>query len=550
MTRRPKASFFILPLILFSILSLFLPVPVGAAAVKPDFRLCILYFNDFHGALDAAAKPEKDGAVGGAARLVKLVKDIQKANEKAGIPTLVFNSGDFVQGQPLSNAGQGAVEAAMFNMMGLSAYCLGNHELDFGPRRLMALVGEIKAPCVTANLSVSGQPVGAPRMFTVGNIRVGVAGLVAADDFSVESPTVEPSFLKDVKVSGETAQARAIVADLRSRGSDFVVFLTHFGDKRDRRLAEKVSGIDVICGAHSHTAIPGAVKVGRTHIVQAGSYGKYLGRMDVEFLRKRPARVSARLIPVTVALSEDPEMARLIAQKKEAVPDAENEVLAQNRCLLKVDARNMRTGETPAGNLVADAMRFELRADAAMINGGAIRAALPAGPVTLAHVKAFLPFAQSPTHLVSITGAELANALHHGAKQAGKGGFPQVSGLSFTLVPLVGAFDVKVGDEPLDNRKVYTLAVNSFIATGGDGYTVLRDIPAERRSVHPTAALLLARHLKTRYGQAGQVLDYCEPQDRIRLPLSASLGYSGMFPWRFRGSSFFLPESMAKALIR
>ena len=499
------------------------PNPLWAKEEPGSGRLAILYVNDFHGALEPAARAAADGAVGGAARLVRLAAGIRRANERAGIATLVVSSGDFLEGPPLSNANKGALEARMLNRMGLCAYTLGNHDLDFGPARLAAFMGEIKAPCVTANFAILGKRAGAPLVVRAGGVLVGIAGLVAARQFSTEKPEVDPAFLQDVRASDETAAARAAVADLKRRGAAFVVLLTHLGEKGDRRLAAAVSGIDVICGGHSHTPIRGLVRAGGAALVQAGSEGRWLGRLDVVFKKGRPVSIKAGLIPITAGLPEDPETARELAgKKKELAASLGNEVLAQNRCLLEGDPKALRTRETGSGDLAADAMREELHADAAVLNGGAIRAAIAPGPVTRELVRAMLPYTESPTLLLSVTGQDIALMLSHSARQTGGGGFLQVSGLSFVTVPLAGAYSVKVGEEPLDKRRVYTLAVNSFIATGGDGYTMLRDVPAERRSAHPCAADLLERFLRTRFGRAGKPLEYCGPAGRIRegLPLS------------------------------
>jgi len=137
----------------------------------------------------------------------------------------------------------------------------------------------------------------------------------------------------------------------------------------------------------------------------------------------------------------------------------------------------MRTGETALGDLVADVMREAAGADVALINGGTIRAGIPAGPVTVGAIYNVLPF---DNWLISfaITGKELRESLETGVSrvEVRDGGFPQVSGMSYTFDPKAPAGSritaVSVGGAPLEDSRRYVLATHDFLAAGGNGYTV------------------------------------------------------------------------------
>jgi 5'-nucleotidase len=149
-----------------------------------------------------------------------------------------------------------------------------------------------------------------------------------------------------------------------------------------------------------------------------------------------------------------------------------------------LDARGEmnRSQETNLGSYIADAYRKAVGADVALFNGGSIRAGkiFSPGQLTKRDVMAILPY-ENPIVKIEITGATLRAALEHGVSRSAEerepGRFPQVSGLRFTFdvrrPPGSRVVSVEVGGKPLDDRKTYTLATNTFVALkGGDGYTM------------------------------------------------------------------------------
>ena len=145
-----------------------------------------------------------------------------------------------------------------------------------------------------------------------------------------------------------------------------------------------------------------------------------------------------------------------------------------------LDSRNatVRGREAAIGNLIADAMRERARADAAIMNGGGIRGGklYEAGTaITRRDVQAELPFGN---HLVTlnIKGSGLRLAIENGLSRlpAAAGRFPQVSGMTIEFDPQRPAgsrvLSIAAGGAPLDPDKFYRVAVNDFMARGGDGY--------------------------------------------------------------------------------
>src|SRR6186997_3665429 len=107
---------------------------------------------------------------------------------------------------------------------------------------------------------------------------------------------------------------RANVEKARKSGAELVVLLSHNGFDVDRKLAGRVSGIDVILTGHTHDALPDVVKVGKTLLVASGSSGKFVSRLDLDVRGGEVKDYRFKLIPVFAdAIASDPEMAATIA---------------------------------------------------------------------------------------------------------------------------------------------------------------------------------------------------------------------------------------------
>jgi 2',3'-cyclic-nucleotide 2'-phosphodiesterase (5'-nucleotidase family) len=178
----------------------------------------------------------------------------------------------------------------------------------------------------------------------------------------------------------------------------------------------------------------------------------------------------------------------------------------------------MRAGEAAIGNLFADAMRAETHADAAIMNGGGIRAGKVYGPgstITRKDIIAELPF-NNRLILLQLSGAELRAAIENGLAQLPRPGgrFPQVSGIKAQYdvgrAPGDRVMGMTVDGAPLDPQRIYRVATNDFLARGGDNYTMLRD--AARITPDNDAPLL-----------ANEVMDYVKGLGTVRTGVEGRL---------------------------
>ncbi|HWR97064.1 MAG TPA: 5'-nucleotidase C-terminal domain-containing protein [Candidatus Methanoperedens sp.] len=435
--------------------------PVLAAAES----LTILHLNDFHGALEpvrtAADRPEE----GGAARLAALVRAERTP------AALFLAGGDLMQGTNLSNLFAGKPVIEILNLMGLDASAVGNHEFDNGQAALAERAAEARFPFLAANIEGPG-PWKRSEVRRVGAVRVALFGLTTE-----ETPVAtHPRNVTGLVFTDTVAAARSLVAELRPQ-ADLVVALTHLGFEEDEKLAAAVPGIDVIVGGHTHTKLEQPALVGSTLVVQAFERGAVLGRLDLEIADGKVASHRYRLVPVTAAAGEDPAVAAVVAGYAAQLGEKMREPVGTAGVDLDGAKDALRSRETNLGDLVADVMREAAGADVALVNGGTIRAAIPAGPVTVGAIYNALPF-DNWLIAFALTGKELRAALETGVSrvEVQDGGFPQVSGMRYVFDPRRPAGErivsVEVGGAPLDETRTYTLATHDFLAAGGNGYTV------------------------------------------------------------------------------
>jgi 2',3'-cyclic-nucleotide 2'-phosphodiesterase (5'-nucleotidase family) len=199
----------------------------------------------------------------------------------------------------------------------------------------------------------------------------------------------------------------------------------------------------------------------------------------------------------TATVTPDPEVAAAVASLQAALIDKMSEPLATTTVALDSSTATVRTREAAIGNLFADAMRAGTHADAAVLNGGGIRAAKtynPGASITQGDVLAELPF-NNRIVVVEMSGADLRRAMENGLSLLPRAGgrFPQVSGiaLQFELARDPGSrvTAMQVAGSPLDEGRTYRVAVLDFLARGGDDYTMFRD--AKRITPDNDAPLLV-----------------------------------------------------------
>ncbi|MCH4826836.1 5'-nucleotidase C-terminal domain-containing protein [Planococcus halocryophilus] len=482
------------------------------------FSVSLMHTNDTHGRLATAPKR------------VTAVKEFRAKNPDA----LLLDAGDVFSGTLYFNEFTGEPDMKMMNLMGYDAMTFGNHEFDLGSseeghQALKDFVKAAKFPFLSANTDFSDEPL-FEGMFQSrisndpdsGNIysgmvkkingeKVGIFGLTTEDTIDISSPG-------KVTFSNYIAEAQLMVDEFEKMGVDKVIALTHIGYDdnaaidNDQELAKAVEGIDVIVGGHTHTELAKPILVEKfdapTVIVQTGQYGDNLGTLDVQFDEKGEVYAyNGELIKISAQV-EDPEAAEILAPYSARVKEIEEEETTAVATAPLLNPRSgdvgnttgesVRRNETPLGNIITDGMlkkarEFSPETVMAFQNGGGIRTAIDAGPITVGEIIKVLPFGNTLATM-DLTGTEIKQAFEISVGQYPNenGGFLHVSGaeIKFDASKPAGSrivsitfVDASGAKKPLVESETYKVATNAFTAKGGDGYTVLAKAYAEGRAI-------------------------------------------------------------------
>ena len=344
-------------------------------AVKP---LTILHSNDLH----AHLRPDEHGN-GGFARLATAVRQ-EKANCMA---CLYLEAGDIVQGTPVSTLYHGIPVYQIANLLGFDASTLGNHEFDYGWRRVQEFVRIAKFPVLSANVvdangkSITGQPY---MIKTVGGIRVAIIGVVLSD---LKGNFVSPSEVGPWKVLPVIETVRRYALELRDR-SDLIVVLGHIHDDEEvKEILKQIPAVSVVVAGHTHVAYSEMMNVDGRVAVLVNSYADQLGRLDLEVdvAGKKLKSANWKKIPITASLTPAPDVERLVNSWESKVTGIVDVPIGES-------AKAMTRTDPDLRKLIEKAMAEQTGADFAWINTGNIRDNLPAGRILARNIWNILPF--------------------------------------------------------------------------------------------------------------------------------------------------------------
>ncbi len=506
------------------------------------FDLTVLHTNDVHamyGGTTAKGAPCYsalcEGGTGGSVRLKQAVDTLRASDPNV----LLLDAGDEFQGTLFYNTFKGEVASGVLDRIGYDAFTPGNHEFDDGCGEFRRFVERMRVPVLAANLSLpsasDGRSLTRPWIIVERQgRRIGIVGLVNEETPALSSPCGEAVF------GSAEAALRKAVAELRERGVNVIVALTHLGLDVDGELAGRVDGVDVFVGGHTHSLLSntspkavGAYPVVRKSpsgepvlVVTASSSCRLLGRLQVAFDDAGVAQTwtgePVALDGKHVSAAPDRELMAFLdgyaGQLKARISQPVGKILppasSPSLSWLEEDVHECRVRECMSGNIVADALLREakpLGATIALYMGGGVRASLPVGVVTVGNLLETLPF-DNTLVVGELTGKQLREALEHGASgyEKGAGRFVQAAGLSYAVAPSrpvgsrIGTVSVRGasgGWEPLRPEAVYRVATVDYIAEGGDGYTAFK--PLKWQYTGRSQSDILRGHIAAAPVQAG-----------------------------------------------
>ena len=482
----------------------------------------IFFTNDVHCGIE-------DGwGYAGVAGARNLIDSITDEDGNKLVDTLLVDAGDAIQGGPIGTLSRGQYIIDIMNQAGYDLAIPGNHEFDYGMDRFLELAESAEFPYVSSNFMhyENGEPTervfDAYKVFELGTKKVAFVGVTTPEAITKSTPTYFQDeegnyiygFCQDN--SGDMlVEAIQDAIDEVAEEVDYVIVIGHLGiDEQSSpwmstEVIPRLHGIDVFIDGHSHSVLNEVVENAdgeEVLLVQTGTNLANLGMISIYEDGSLEATIQAADDEETLIIP-DPATQELIDQINAEFEDLLNTVVAYTDFDLTVNdpvtgERLVRKAETNLGDLCADGYRTLLDADIAFVNGGGVRANIPAGDITFQQIINVHPFGNEAC-LVEVSGQQIIDALEMGSRAypGENGGFLQVAGLKYEIHPDVEP-NVTVGDdkmwlgpvdpelpyrvqnvqvmnketgeyEALDLEKTYKLASHNYMLLNqGDGFAM------------------------------------------------------------------------------
>lgn len=453
----------------------------------------ILYTNDVHTYIDKQSPKLTYAAIA----------DLKQSYQNAGKDVLLVDAGDHVQGTAYGSMDEGASIIKLMNAAGYDVATPGNHEFDYGMDRAKAIMKEADFPYLSCNwvdLRTGLRVLPSVKVFVRGGRRIAFVGVTTPETFTKSTPAyfmdkAQRKYIYDIQ-GGEDGKklydAVQKAIDKAKLLADVVIGLGHLGVDpssspwTSEEVIAHTSGFDAFIDGHSHTVMENKqvqdASGKAVTLTQTGSYFANVGEMTIA----ADGTITTKLIPTHEGM--DAGIAAMQTGWVSTVDDMLGEKIAVGDSDFYVSdpatgKRRIRSAETNLGDFVADGIYVyfneveKLHCDLAIMNGGGIRADVPAGDWTFKTCKQVSPFGNVAC-LMSVTGKQIQDALEFAARFAGEGGkenggFLQVAGATYEIhtdIPNTVQTDEKnvwigsaTGTPRVQNVKIYDKASGSYL---------------------------------------------------------------------------------------
>ena len=460
-------------------------------------RVTLLHFTDTHAQLEThldylpGANPDLQ-SMGGYARLKSAIDRERSHCEGA---CFLLDGGDEFQGSGPAAWSQGEAILEPLNALGIDVFTPGNWEPAYGPDIFRQTMARLRSRVVCYNFhdKASGD-----RLFPASTVlerqgvKIAVVGLTDIGA-SERQPPAEFSGMDTSRIAG----LRDYVKELRSRERpDLVVALTHTGLSIARAIARNTPELDVVLSGHTHERTAWPIMEGHVIVVEPGSFGSFLGRLDLVLKPEGGvAHHAFRLIPILAGRYEEDAQVKALVDKS----------LAPHRARMAIKAGSTQTVlmrydlfETTADDFIADAVREVGQSDIGFTNGFRFGVPVPPASITEADLWNLLPM-DARMKRGWVTGQELRDYLEHEldlvyAKDPMRlnGGWgPRASGMQF-------AFDARGGR----GRRLVSIKINGSDVKADARYTIAGceregeplDVICRHRGTHDAQVLPMSIH--------------------------------------------------------
>ena len=474
--------------------SMAIGAPAASACwVGDKSDVTILYTNDVHTYIDKQSPKLTYAAIA----------DLKQSYQNAGKDVLLVDAGDHVQGTAYGSMDEGASIIKLMNAAGYDVATPGNHEFDYGMDRAKAIMKEADFPYLSCNwvdLRTTLRVLPSVKVFVRGGRRIAFVGVTTPETFTKSTPAyfmdkAQRKYIYDIQGGDDGKKLYDAVQKAIDKAkllADVVIGLGHLGVDpssspwTSEEVIAHTSGFDAFIDGHSHTVMENKqvqdASGKAVTLTQTGSYFANVGEMTIA----ADGTITTKLIPTHEGM--DATIAAMQTGWVNTVDDMLGEKIAVGDSNFYVSdpatgKRRIRSAETNLGDFVADGIYAyfneveKLHCDLAIMNGGGIRADVPAGDWTFKTCKQVSPFGNVAC-LMSVTGKQIQDALEFAARFAGEGGkenggFLQVAGATYeihTNIPNTVQTDEKnvwigsaTGTPRVQNVKIYDKASGSYL---------------------------------------------------------------------------------------
>lgn len=486
------------------------------------------------------------------------------AAEIAKYGDLLVDAGDNIQGSVATSLTKGQCMVDVMKAVGYDAAVPGNHEFDYGFDRFLEIVNGENTPYVSANLwdkKADKALLDGYKIFEAEGKKVAIVGITTPETLVKSTPTYFQDedgnwiydFCNDQDGTKLYTVVQKAVDEAKAEGADYVIAVGHLGIDNESEpwtstsVIANTNGIDALIDGHSHSTFTNSVKNKDGKEVAVAQTGTKLAKIG-RLLIAADGTITSELVNVVPGVAPyNKTVADVVKGISEEIDAVKSQVVAKSEVDLttkdpETGKRAVRNAETNLGDLCADAYRDLLGTDIAFVNGGGVRADIAKGDVTYGQIIDVHPFGNMACS-IEVTGQQIWEALELGAAAhpGESGGFLQVSGLTYTINDAIASpvvkdetntfvglkegaphkvTDVKVGGQPLDVTKTYTLGGHNYmLKNGGDGYSMFKGAKVLKDEIAVDNEVLIRYIRDTLKGSVAADSIYANPKGEGRITI-------------------------------
>ena len=502
-------------------------------SLKTDTKVIAVFAtSDIHGNYIPYKSSDGQFQIGSAARIAAILKE---ARALAGDENVLYvDGGDSPYNTTLANVTHGDVSVAALNAMGLTATVLGNHDFDYSFQNLLRLADSADYAMLSANTrykddkkpadaaGVYPPQLGDALVLEAQGLKIGIFGVTDMDS----AATTLYTNTEDIQFDDDLLTARRLVQELKDEENcDIIIALSHLHGKNAALLEQNPDVMLSIGGGNDIAGRPTVIGEGQ-YLINPGKHGEALTQINLIVYKGALTGIVHNQLFLTQAYPQDAQVKALVDTYNAQADKELDKTIGYLGVSLEWSSQLVRTQNSPIANLVADALFDYFSKDGAqlaIVNGGGIRAPLEAGEVSLRETTSVLPF-DNNMMLVETSGQTVWDALQNGisAWPELNGKFPQVAGMNYAFEAgeknTLTAVTLTDGT-PLDLKARYKVVINSFMAGGGDGYTMFNVLDENKQSAADVTQLVYVN--KTAMRDALQ--EYFQTHSSKEAPLDIDL---------------------------